>query len=144
MHAYAHVCICKGYNRLVSVIWPKQLHYWYNKGPFYQIYRGKDKWLDMFIYVAVSFFCVFNYLCTELNFFMWWWRRIEEYYIEPRKKGIYYKQWNEGLGTSCVGSNFWNMLLKERWKEGGKWQEDEGEDVSSYWMTLRKWECTGI
>jgi hypothetical protein len=32
-----------------------------------------------------------------------------------------------------------NTLLKERWKG----RDDEAEDVSSYWMTLRKTECTG-
>ena len=30
------------------------------------------------------------------------------------------------------------MLLKERWREEGKGRVDEEEDVSSYWMTLRK------
>jgi len=30
------------------------------------------------------------------------------------------------------------MLLKERWE-----QKDEEADVSSYWMSLRKWEHTG-
>jgi hypothetical protein len=29
------------------------------------MYRGKEKWLDMFIHVAVSFSSIFNYLCTE-------------------------------------------------------------------------------
>jgi hypothetical protein len=33
--------------------------------------------------------------------------------------------------------------LKERHKEGYKLQEDEEEDVSSYWMTFSKREVTG-
>jgi hypothetical protein len=33
--------------------------------------------------------------------------------------------------------------LKEIQKEGKKWQKDEEEGVSSYWMTLRKREDTG-
>jgi hypothetical protein len=35
------------------------------------------------------------------------------------------------------------MLLKEISRDGYKWREDEEEDVSSYWMTLRKREDTG-
>ena len=31
-----------------------------------------------------------------------------------------------------------STLLKERKREGEKWREDEEEDFSSYWMTLRK------
>jgi hypothetical protein len=33
--------------------------------------------------------------------------------------------------------------LKERQKEGYKLREDEEEDVSSYWMNVRKREDTG-
>ena len=33
--------------------------------------------------------------------------------------------------------------MKERWKKGYKWREDEEEYVSNYWMTLRKWQDTG-
>jgi hypothetical protein len=35
------------------------------------------------------------------------------------------------------------MLLKERFKVGYKWQDDEEEDVSSYWMILRQHEDIG-
>jgi hypothetical protein len=45
-----------------------------------------------------------------------------------------------GLVTSCVGTAFENTLLKEK----SKGREDEEEGVSSYWMTLRKREGTGI
>ena len=47
------------------------------------------------------------------------------------------------LVTSCIGTAFYNTLLKERYREGQKWREDEDEDVSSYWMTLKKREGTG-
>jgi len=43
------------------------------------------------------------------------------------------------LVTSCVGGVFIKSLLKET--EGTK---DEEEDVSSYWITLRKVEHNGI
>jgi hypothetical protein len=36
-----------------------------------------------------------------------------------------------------------NTLLKERYWEGWKGREDEEEDVSSYWVTLRKSVGTG-
>jgi len=53
---------------------------------------------------------------------------------------------NEGklteLAMSCVGTAFYNPLRKERWKE--KVSEEEEEDVSSYSMTSRKQEGTGI
>jgi hypothetical protein len=39
-----------------------------------------------------------------------------------------------GLLTSCVITAFYNTLLKERY--GGR--KDEEEEVSSYWMTVRK------
>jgi hypothetical protein len=41
--------------------------------------------------------------------------------------------------TSCVETTVWNTLLKDRHKG----REGEEEDVSSYWMTLRKAEYTG-
>jgi len=46
-----------------------------------------------------------------------------------------------GLVKCCVGTDFYNTLLKYRWKNrrGG----DEEEDVRSYWMTLRNREDTG-
>jgi hypothetical protein len=31
-----------------------------------------------------------------------------------------------------------NTLLKERQREEQRWREEEEEDVSIYWMTLRK------
>jgi len=34
------------------------------------------------------------------------------------------------------------MLLKESWRKGYEWGGGE-EDISSYWMTLRKREDTG-
>ena len=43
-----------------------------------------------------------------------------------------------GLVTSWVGTAFWNTFLKVRWMEGWTWREDEEEDVSSSWMTLKK------
>jgi hypothetical protein len=39
-----------------------------------------------------------------------------------------------GKVASCVGTAFYNTLLKET-SEGGK---DEEEDVSSYWTALQK------
>jgi hypothetical protein len=39
-----------------------------------------------------------------------------------------------GLLTSCVITAFYNTLLKERYRG----REEEEEEVSSYWMTLRK------
>jgi len=42
------------------------------------------------------------------------------------------------LVTSCIGTAFYNTLLKENYREGKKWREDEDEDVSSCWMTLKK------
>ena len=54
--------------------------------------------------------------------------------------------YNIGLVTYYKGSLFEATLLEERYREGQKWQEDddegEEEDVSSYWMTLRKREGT--
>ena len=44
-----------------------------------------------------------------------------------------------GLVTSGVGTAFWNRLLKERWNG----RKDKEQDVSSYWMTLRKSEDSG-
>jgi hypothetical protein len=35
------------------------------------------------------------------------------------------------------------LLLKEIYRHGYKWREDEEEDVSSYWTTIRKREDTG-
>jgi len=42
-----------------------------------------------------------------------------------------------------MGSTFSNTLFKERYKIGQKRREDVGEDLSSYWMALRKREDTG-
>jgi len=69
---------------------------------------------------------------------------VEEKYYKEARKGeiscIKYKVGRvSGLVTSCVGSIFQNTLLKERWKE----REDEEENVSSSWMTLRKRENNG-
>jgi hypothetical protein len=44
-----------------------------------------------------------------------------------------------GLDTSCGGNYLKNTLFKGRWKR----QKDEREDVSSYWIMLRKQEGTG-
>jgi phosphoglucomutase len=41
-------------------------------------------------------------------------------------------------GHSLHWNCLYNTLLRERYREGQKWREDEDEDVSSYWMTLRK------
>jgi hypothetical protein len=49
-----------------------------------------------------------------------------------------------GLVTFYVQTAFYNGLLKERYKGEKKWQEDEEEDVRSYWMTVRKGEDTLI
>jgi hypothetical protein len=49
-----------------------------------------------------------------------------------------------GLVTFCVETAFYNGLLKERYKEGKKYQEDKKKDVGIYWMTLRKGEDTLI
>jgi len=38
------------------------------------------------------------------------------------------------LFTDCVGTALYDRLLKERWKR----RKDEEEDVSRYWMALRK------
>jgi len=35
------------------------------------------------------------------------------------------------------------MLVMERYKEGEKWRVDEEEDVSSYWIPLKKEELWG-
>jgi hypothetical protein len=43
------------------------------------------------------------------------------------------------LATSCIGTAIYNTILRER-VEG---LEDEEEDVSSYWMILRKQNDTG-
>ena len=55
-----------------------------------------------------------------------------------KEGGTSYIQWNEGrltgLVTFCVGTAFWNTLLKEIYKG----REDEEEDVSSCWMALRE------
>jgi hypothetical protein len=42
------------------------------------------------------------------------------------------------LVTFCIATALYNGLLKERYKEGYKWQEDKEEDIESHWMTLRK------
>ena len=44
------------------------------------------------------------------------------------------------LVTHCIGTASWNTILKERENEGWKWWEGKEEDVSSYWITLRKLE----
>jgi hypothetical protein len=41
-----------------------------------------------------------------------------------------------GLATYCLGTAYWNTLLKEN-----ELQYEE-EDVSSYWMTLSKYKGT--
>ena len=43
-----------------------------------------------------------------------------------------------GLVTSCIGTALWNTFLKVGWREGWTWREDEEEEVSSSWMTLKK------
>ena len=48
-----------------------------------------------------------------------------------------------GSVTSCVGAVFWNTLSKRIYKEVYRWWEDKKEDVSSYWLTLRKLEDAG-
>jgi hypothetical protein len=76
---------------------------------------------------------------------MW---EMKKYCLESRSREISYMKYvNErrtGLVTFCVETAFCNGLLKERYKEGQKWQEDKEEDVGSYWMTLRKGEDTLI
>jgi hypothetical protein len=47
------------------------------------------------------------------------------------------------LVTSGVGTAFSNTLLRDKQREGEQLWEDEEEDVSSYWLTLRKREGTG-
>jgi len=53
-----------------------------------------------------------------------------------------YKQWTGGeptvFFTPCVGTAFWNTSLKEKQGKGHEWREDEEDDVSSYWATLRR------
>jgi hypothetical protein len=53
-----------------------------------------------------------------------------------KKPGTFFAQRNEGrlngLLTSCLGTAFENALFKER----RKGREDEGKDVSIYWLTL--------
>jgi len=48
-------------------------------------------------------------------------REIKKYDKESVRRGISYTQQKEGrlsgLVTSCVGSAFYNTLLKERWRE---------------------------
>jgi hypothetical protein len=41
-----------------------------------------------------------------------------------------------------MGTAISSTLLKERYKEEYNWWEDEEEDVSSYWRTIRKGEDT--
>jgi hypothetical protein len=48
------------------------------------------------------------------------------------------------LVTFCVETAFCDRLFKERLKKGYNRQEDEVEDVGSYWMTIRKGEFTLI
>ena len=65
-----------------------------------------------------------------------------------RRRGISYMKYvnvrRTELAIFCIETAFYNGLLKERWKGGEKWQEDEEEDVGSYWMSLRKGEDTLI
>jgi hypothetical protein len=44
------------------------------------------------------------------------------------------------LVTECVGTSWYERLLKERWKR----RKDEEEDISRYWMALRKRAVPGI
>jgi hypothetical protein len=44
------------------------------------------------------------------------------------------------LVTFCVETVFYDRLLNKRYEKGYKWQEDEEEDLGSYWMTLRQGE----
>jgi hypothetical protein len=64
--------------------------------------------------------------------------------MESRRKGISYLQLYEGRLTElvifCLGTAFEDRLFQEIWKG---W-EDQEEDVSSYWVTLRKTEDTGV
>lgn len=55
------------------------------------------------------------------------------------ERNILHAKKEEGRLTEVVGAAFQNMLLKER----KKWREIEEEDVSSYWMTLRKRQIIG-
>jgi hypothetical protein len=44
----------------------------------------------------------------------------------------------------CLEIAFYNRLLKERQRGDRSEKEEEGKDVGSYWMTLRKEEDTLI
>jgi hypothetical protein len=73
---------------------------------------------------------------------------MKTYCLESRSRGISYMKYLNGrrigLVTFSVGTAFYNGLLRERYKEVQKLQEDEEEDVGSYRMTLRKGEDTLI
>ena len=70
------------------------------------------------------------------------------YCLESRSRGISYMKYvnrrQTGLVTFCVETAFYNGLLKERYKGDRSDRKDKGEDVGSYWMTLRKGEDTLI
>jgi len=58
---------------------------------------------------------------------------------EKRTRHIEWKEWKlSGLVTSCVGTAFWKRPLNETYK-GRAYEE---EDLSSYWITLKKAEDT--
>jgi len=65
-----------------------------------------------------------------------------KYYIASKWKGKSYIKYKEGiitvLVTSCVGTTQLNTSLQKIEKKGYKLREDDEEDVSSYWMTLRR------
>jgi hypothetical protein len=85
------------------------------------------------------------------SFEMWCWRRMEISWTERVKNEVLRKVKEErkllhtikrrksitGLATSCIA------FRKRLWKEREKGREDEEEDVSRYWMTLRKRQATG-
>ena len=93
------------------------------------------------------------------SFEMWCWRRMEEIswteHVRNEEVFLRVKEQRNILRETSKRKANWighilcrNCLLQPviegKIKEGTKWQEDEEEDVGSYWMTLRKGKSTLI
>ena len=66
---------------------------------------------------------------------MW---EMKQYYVELSEKKA--KWFGHILRRNCL----LQQVIEGKIKGGKKWQEDEEEDVVSYWMILRKGEDTVI
>jgi hypothetical protein len=70
----------------------------------------------------------------------------KKYYVQLSREGTSQIQYNErrltGLVTSCVGTAFWNTLLKKHREKGRGDGKTRKKIWSKYWMTVKILEYT--